>query len=181
VPVRVEPASFLEWNHARNDNLIVFGHSESTPWVDRLLAPYPIRTQASLGSLPKRIVVTSPREGERTMYAVDEYNPEELYVLISMVPGLDGEHRLLAVSGLSGMAAQYGAEYLTTPSHVEALAEALRRAGADPRRPTYFQAVLQVRVHKNAIPLAGKIELVRLIDRAPQGHLASLAVDRAQP
>jgi hypothetical protein len=172
VPVRVEPASFLEWNHARSDHLIVFGHSESTPWVDRLLAPYPIRTHASEGSLPRRIVVTSPRAGERSMYAVNETNPEELYVLISMVPGLDGEHRLLAVSGLTGMAAQFGAEYLTTPSHVDALAEALRKAGADPSRPTYFQAVLQVNVHKNTVPLKGRIELVRRIERSPGANVA---------
>jgi hypothetical protein len=175
VPVRVEPAAFLEWNHARSDNLIVFGHSESTPWVDRLLAGYPIRTQASEGSLPKRITVAAPRSGERPIYAVNESDPEDLYVLISMVPGLDGEHRLLAVSGLSGMAAQFGAEYLTTPSHVEALAEALRKAGADPNQPIYFQAVLQVNVHKNSIPLKGRIELVRLIRRAPQANLAVIA------
>jgi len=172
VPVRVESASFLEWNHARSDNLIVFGHSESTPWVDRLLAPYPIRTQASRRDLPKRIVVSSPRAGERSVYAVDERDPEDLYVLISMVPGLDGEHRLLAVSGLTGIAAQFGAEYLTTPSHVEALADALRRAGADPGRPAYFQAVLQVHVHRNTVPLTGRIELVRLIGRAPGANIA---------
>jgi hypothetical protein len=175
VPVRVEPASFLEWNHARSDNLIVFGHSESSPWVDRLLAGYPIRTQASEGSLPKRITVAAPRSGERSIYAVNQSDPEDLYVLISMVPGLDGEHRLLAVSGLSGMAAQFGAEYLTTPSHVEALAEALRKAGADPSQPIYFQAVLQVNVHKNSIPLKGRIELVRLIRRTPQPNLAVIA------
>jgi len=177
VPVRVESASFLEWNHARNDNLIVFGHSESTPWVDRLLAPYPIRTQASQRDLPRRIVVTSPHAGERSMYAVNEKDPDDLYVLISMVPGLDGEHRLLAVSGLTGMAAQFGAEYLTTPSHVEALAEALRKAGAQPGRPTYFQAVLQVQVHKNTLPLAGRIELVRVINRLP-GANVSVALGR---
>jgi hypothetical protein len=59
-PIQVEHASFLEWNQARNENLIVFGHSESTPWIDRLIAGYPLRTEASYGSLPKRITGGRP-------------------------------------------------------------------------------------------------------------------------
>jgi hypothetical protein len=163
VPVRVENSSFLAWNQARNENLIVFGHSESTPWIDRLMAGYPIRTEASAGSLPKRITVSNPKPGERALYTVDENHEDDLYVLVSMVPGIDGEHRLLAISGLSGIACQFGAEYLTTPSRVDALAAALRSAGAHPDQTTYFQVVLHVNVHKNTIPLKGNIELVRII------------------
>jgi hypothetical protein len=174
LPVRVEPESFLEWNHVRNDNLIVFGHSESSPWVDRLISGYPIHTQASQGVLPKRIIVSSPRPGEQAMYSIREDNPDEVYVLISMVPGIDGDHRLLAISGLSGMATQYGAEFLTTPSHVETLAASLRAAGAKPDRPPYFQAILHVDVENNKVPLNGKIELVRLVEHAPHANLAGV-------
>jgi hypothetical protein len=90
-----------------------------------------------------------------------------------MVPGIDGEHHLLAISGLTGMASQFGAEYLTTPSHVEALASALRTAGARPDEPVYFQVVLQVSVHKNTVPLKGNIELVRIINRPHRSNPAS--------
>jgi hypothetical protein len=175
VPVRVEHTSFLAWNQARNENLIVFGHSESTPWVDRLTAGYPLRTEASSGTLPRRITVSRPKAGERSMYTVDENHPDDLYVLVSMVPGIDGEHRLLAISGLSGMASQFGAEYLTTPSHVEALASALRAAGAKPDRTTYFQVILRVSVRNNTIPLKGSIEMVRTIERPRDSSTISIA------
>jgi hypothetical protein len=175
VPVRVEHTSFLAWNQARNENLIVFGHSESTPWVDRLIAGYPLRTEASNGMLSKRITVSQPKAGERATYTVDESHPDEQYVLVSMVPGLDGEHRLLAISGLSGMASQFGAEYLTTPSHVEALASALQAAGAKNDQTTYFQVILRVSVRNNTIPLKGNIEMVRTIERPPEGRAISMA------
>jgi hypothetical protein len=165
IPVRVEHSSFLAWNQARNENLIVFGHSESTPWVDRLLSGYPVRTEASSGTLPRRITVSNPKTGERAMYTLDEDHQDDQYVLVSMVPGIDGEHRLLAISGLSGMASQFGAEYLTTPSHVEALAAALRAAGAQPDQTTFFQTVLRVNVRNNTVPLRGSIEMVRIVDK----------------
>ena len=180
VPVRIEHASFLAWNQARNDNLIVFGHSESTPWVDRLLAGYPVRTEAGNGTLPKRITVSHPNSGERAMYTVDESRLDEMYVLVSMVPGIDGYHRLLVISGLSGMASQFGAEFLTTPAHVDALESALRAAGADAGRNTYFQVVLKVNVHNNTIPLKGRIQLVRIIEHPPESGAVAVALREAR-
>lgn len=167
IPIKVQHSSSLGWDQVRNENLIVFGHSESTPWIDRLTAGYPVRTQPSLGALPRRITVEHPTANERSVYSMNEDHPGHMYVLISMLPGIDGQHRLLIVSGLSGMATQFGAEFLTVPEHVDALAAALRAAGAKPDRQTYFQAVLHVDVRDNTIPLKGNIELVRTFDRAP--------------
>jgi hypothetical protein len=166
VPVRVEQSSFLEWNHVRSDNLIVFGHSESSPWVDRLIAEFPIRTRPSDGSLPRRITVSNPKSGERSVFPLNARHPEELYVLISMVPGIDGEHSLLVISGLTGMATQFGAEFLTTSSHADELASMLTKAGAKRGQDTYFQAVLQVNVRANTIPIRGNLQLVRVIERS---------------
>jgi hypothetical protein len=82
-----------------------------------------------------------------------------------MVPGIDGEHSLLVISGLTGMATQFGAEFLTTPSRVEELASMLVKAGAKRSKDIFFQAVLKVNVQSNTLPIRGSLQLVRTIDR----------------
>ena len=177
VPVRVEHTSFLAWNQARNENLIVFGHSESTPWVDRLIAGYPLRTEASNGTLPKRITVSHPKSGECPMYTVDEKHPDDQYVLVSMVPGIDGEHRLLAISGLSGMASQFGfrVRHDSVPCRRTGIGT-LQAAGAKSDQTTYFQVILRVSVRNNTIALKGSIEMIRIIERPGAQKHVSVAV-----
>lgn len=174
--VRVEQTSFLGWNRARSENLILFGHSESTPWVDRLTAGYPIQTRPSQGNLPRRITVDNPGQNEQSMYAMSDRNPDTTYVLISMLPGIDGVHHLLSIAGLNGMATQFGAEFLTTPHHVDELAAALKAAGAMLNQRLPFQAVLQVEVRNNMVPLRGQIKLIRVLHLPVEKRALSMAM-----
>lgn len=162
VPVRTQHARFLDWGQLRRENIILFGHSESNPWVDRFLGDYPLRVAASYDKKGKRILNVNPREGEPDEFHHDGANGP-VHVLISMLPGVDERHRLLLISGLNAMGAQFGAEFLTNPTHLEQLSKMLHAADPDRSAPWHFQVVLSSEVRENTVPTHGTIELLRVL------------------
>lgn len=162
LPVRTQHGRFLDWGQLRRENIILFGHSENTQWVDRFLADYPLRVASSYDEEGKRIVNVRPREGEEEVYHHEGANGQ-VNVLISMLPGVDERHRLLLISGLNAMGAQFGAEFVTNPTHMKQLLGMLRAADPDRTEPWYFQVVLSSEVRENTVPTHGTIELLRVL------------------
>ncbi len=162
VPVRSQHSRFLDWGQLRRDNVILFGHSESNDWVDQLLEEYPIHVAGSTEAAGKRILNPYPRPGEREVFD-HKGSDGVVYVLLSMLPGIDDRHRMLCISGMNAMAAQFGAEFLTSAADLEELAERLRAAAPGRAGPWHFQVVLSAEVRKNILPTRGKIELLRVL------------------
>src|SRR5262249_37430698 len=130
----------------------VMGHDEANRWVDPLLERYPFRLSATSGAKQRAIVNPKPEPGEQPQYQIT-YSPVNLldsveeYVLISMIPGVDGRRKLLLLSGLNTQATLGAAEYLTSALCMRELIGEMRRRAANHTGPWRFQAILRTEVH----------------------------------
>ena len=165
LPVRSTQSRFLTWADLPKQNLIVFGHDEANRWIDPLLEKYPYRLAATAGPKQRAIVIPQPREGEQKEYQIryseDRTDALNEYVLISMIPGVDGRKKLLLISGLNTQATQGAAEYLTEPSTVQELLGELRKRAPAHRGPWRFQAILNTEVH-DKVPTKAALVAIRV-------------------
>lgn len=172
-PVRATTAALLTWEDFRQRNLILLGHNEQNAWVDPLLEGYPLQLQETSPSLQRRIVNTDPREGESEFYEIDypasdsESTIEQ--ALVSMLPGTDGLHQLLLVSGLNTQATLMAIEFLTSEERAEQLISRLRNDDPNHKGPWHFQLVLRADV-RDKVATGGAIELVRQVEPQRPGE-----------
>jgi len=172
-PVRATTAALLTWEDFRQRNLILLGHNEQNSWMDPLLESYPLHLQETSPSLQRRIVNTAPRQGEPDYYEIDyptsdgESTIEQ--ALVSMLPGTDGLHQLLLVSGLNTQATMMAIEFLTSEERAEQLISKLREDDPDHAGPWHFQLVLRADV-RESIATGGSIELVRQVEPRQPGR-----------
>jgi hypothetical protein len=170
MPIRATTAALLTWEDFRQRNLILFGHNEQNPWMDPLLEGYPLQLQATSGELQRRIVNAKPEAGEPEYYQIDypskgsESTIE--YALVSMLPGTDGLHELLLVSGLNTQATLMAIEFLTNEDRAAQLVDDLRRQTPGHAGPWHFQLVLRAEV-REGVPTGAAIELTRVLGGRP--------------
>ena len=164
--VRVTQSRFLSWEGLRRDNLIVLGHDEANQWVDALLRKYPMQLAKTSEDRPRSIINTKPAQGEppsyRIAYSGNESEADQEYALISMLPGVEGNRRLLLISGLNTQATQIATEFLTTEATLEQLLSGLRKADPNHRGRWYFQAVLKTEVY-DKVPTKASLVALRLL------------------
>ena len=138
--------------------------------MDPLLADYPLRLQATSGGLQRRIVNVKPEAGEPGFYQIDYPSGGEQstieYALVSMLPGTDGLHELLLVSGLNTQATLMAIEFLTKEERAAQLIDELRAQAPGHRGAWHFQIVLKAEV-REGVPTGGAIELTRVIGEQP--------------
>jgi hypothetical protein len=149
VRVRTTQSRFVSWEDLTRENMILLGNNEANPWLDRVLQGYPLQLMATSSDKQRAIVYRQPN-GEpkyQIKYGAEPLSPTEEYVLISMLPGVDGRHRLLLINGLNTQATQVGAEFLTAEESARELLRRLRSLEPNHRGPWYFQAVLRTEVH----------------------------------
>ena len=116
---------------------------------------------------PRRIVNTNPAKGEAGEYHVGFSKsglPVENYVLVSMLRGIDGRHRLLLINGLNAEGTDVAVDYLIDPASVRNLLEALRRAATGHSGRWRFQAVLREE-ERDKIPTRADIAAVRVLEQ----------------
>ena len=170
MPVRATTSALLTWEDFRQRNLILFGHNEQNSWIDPLLEEYPLQLQATAGELQRRIVNTKPETGEPDYYQIDypskgsESTIE--YALVSMLPGTDGLHELLLVSGLNTQATLMAIEFLTNEERAAQLVSELQRQAPGHAGPWHFQLVLRAEVREK-VPTGAAIELTRVLGERP--------------
>lgn len=170
MPIRARTSALLTWEDFRRGNIILFGHNEQNPWMDPLLKDYPLRLQATSGGLQRRIVNVKPETGEPEYYQIDypssgtESTIE--YALVSMLPGTDGLHELLLVSGLNTQATLMAIEFLTNEERAAQLVDELRKRASNHHGAWHFQIVLRAEV-RQGVPTGGAIELTRVIGEQP--------------
>jgi len=165
-PVRTTQSRFLSWQDFRRENLVLLGHNEANKWLDPLLEKHPFRLATTEGSNPRRILNTRPTAGEQPSYYIefshDQNEATQEYALVSMIPGVDGQHRLLLISGLNTQATQMAAEYLTNPAMLEELLRRLRAGAPKHAGAWYFQAVLRAEV-RDKVPIGVALVAVRVL------------------
>lgn len=170
MPIRATTAALLTWEDFRQRNLILFGHNEQNSWMDPLLKDYPFQLRATSGELQRRIVNTKPDAGQPEYYQIDypsgraESTIE--YALVSMLPGTDGLHQLLLVSGLNTQATLMAVEFLTNEERAAQLVGDLRQQAPEHAGPWYFQFVLRAEV-RQGVPTGAAIEVTRVLRQPP--------------
>jgi len=155
--LRVKRSLLLTWDDLKTENIVVLG----SPAENLLLRDLP-RAQDFLFKPVKDenqqttlgLVNTKPQPGEQEVYLAKQDGPSrsqisEDYALISSLRGLDENHRLLILAGITTFGTQASAEYVTTPEHVKELISFLNTAppGQPPKLPAYFQALVKVKVN----------------------------------
>lgn len=174
MPVRATTAALLTWEDFRQRNLILFGHNEQNSWMDPLLEDYPLQLQATSGEIQRRIVNTKPQKGEPNYFQIDypsagsESTIE--YALVSMLPGTDGLHELLLISGLNTQATLMAIEFLTNEELATQLVRDLQRQAPDHVGPWHFQLVIRAEV-REGVPTGAAIELTRVLGDRPLSHV----------
>ena len=151
LPIRPTQSRFVSWEDLTRENIILLGHNEANPWLDRILKNYPMQLAVTKSDRQRAIVNARPGAGEtgeyRIRYGDETVTATEEYALISMLPGADARHLLLLISGLNTQATQSAAEYLTTSARLKELAAELRKLDPSHNGPWHFQAVLRTEVH----------------------------------
>lgn len=165
--LRVTETDLLHWDDLRSKNMILFGNNDTNDWVNPLLESQPFRLRRHKGDEPRSIVIADPAANEQAIYRT-EYpnfrNERRLdYALISMLPGLNHDAKLLLVNGLNHFATQAAVEYLTTPSDIELLTSYLREASTLEHGPWFFQLVLEVEV-REGVPTRYRAAALRMIE-----------------
>ncbi len=81
-----------------------------------------------------------------------------------MLPGTDGLHQLLLVSGLNTQATLMAIEFLTAEERAKQLIGRLREEDPNHQGPWHFQVVLSADV-RELVATGGSIEQVRIVGR----------------
>jgi hypothetical protein len=162
-------------------SLILLGHNEHNRWIDPLLRQYPLRLGQRGERAQRYIMNVSPHAGEPTEYQV-RY-PEGIgslkteatleYALISLIPGIVPNKKLLLVNGLDTQATQMAVGFLVDPQSAETLLTRLRKAAPDHSGPWFFQAVVETDV-RDKVPLGARVVAVRSSDSWPRPREADM-------
>src|SRR5215831_4127620 len=97
------------------------------------------------------IVNLRPKRGEESVYlnrddATSTSEISEDYALISLLKGLETNHRLLILAGITTFGTQAATEYVTNPEYVKELVTHLK-AGNGGSIPQYFQVLIRVKIN----------------------------------
>jgi hypothetical protein len=155
--LRVKRSLLLTWDDLKTENIVVLG----SPAENLLLRDLPraqdfvFRVMQDEDQRPALgLVNTKPNPGERQVYLAKQDGPSrsqisEDYALISSLRGLDENHRLLILAGITTYGTQAAAEYVTKPEYLKELIAALNIAGSgeQPRLPAYYQLLVRVKVN----------------------------------
>lgn len=168
VPLRATQSRFVTWQDLPKQNLIVLGSDDINRWgwVDPLLEHQPFRTEVNSLGRPRTILNAHPEPGEQseysTKYAAVRTGLVQGYVLISMIPGVDGRRKLLLVCGLDTQATQSAVEFLTEGPRLQELLAALRKRSPGHRGPWHFQAILNTESH-DLVPTKTSLVALRVL------------------
>lgn len=164
--VQSTQSRFLSWDDLRANDLILLGNNEANRWLEPLLVDAPLQLTPSAGKRQRAVVNRSPRPGEPAEYiinyAVQENGADQEYALISMLPGMTANQRLLLISGLNAQATQAATEYLAAESSLAELVARLRQESPNHRGPWHFQAVVKAEVH-DKVPTRTWLVAVRVL------------------
>jgi hypothetical protein len=155
-PFRVKRSLLLNWDDLKTDNIVILG----SPAENFVLRELPQEQDFRFGPVRDEnqrmtfgIINTKPKEGEQSVYLATQEGPSrsqisEDYAIVSLLRGLDAEHRLMILAGITTFGTQAAAEYVTRPEYVKELINRLNEGSADtPRLPSYYQVLIKIKVN----------------------------------
>lgn len=157
-PLRTTESRFMSWDVLRREDVILLGDVEGSPWVNALLRSHPVKLRPATGHQPGSITVDG--RPDQVFTNTDSGNPRTSYALVSLLPGIGPERRVLLVVGLTSWAAQVAADYLTTPEYTDEILVRLRKVTARKTGPWHFQLVLETEL-RDSVPISRSIRLLR--------------------
>jgi len=160
--IRVKRSLLLTWDDLKTSDIIILG----SPAENLLLRDLPQRqdfvfrvTKGKNGDPTFGIVNTRPQTGEQDTYIAKQEGPSrsqisEEYAVVSLLRGLDENHRLLILAGIATFGTQAAAEYVTKLEHIKELITHLNTSppGEHPKLPSNFQVLIKVQV-KGGVPV----------------------------
>ena len=166
IPLQTTQSRFVSWEDLRGDDMILLGNNEANQWLDPLLGKAPFQLTPSNGDRQRAIVNAKPRAGESAeyiiKYAAKEREGDQEFALISMLPGMAADQRLLLISGLNAQATQAAAEYLATEDSLDELLGRLRKESPAHTGPWQFQAIVKTEVH-DKVPTKSWLVAIRVL------------------
>ncbi|HEY3131316.1 MAG TPA: hypothetical protein VGL91_17800 [Acidobacteriota bacterium] len=152
----------MTWDDFKTDNVVILGST-----AENLIAREIPQQQDFVFRLVKfpdgsgawGIINIHPKPGEQERYFTTPQGSyttlvSEDYALISMLRGLDEEHRLVNLAGISTFGTQAAAEYVTKSEHVSDLIRRLDISGSktSPALPRHYQVLIRARI-KGGVPV----------------------------
>jgi hypothetical protein len=166
VTARTAQSRFLSWDELRNDDYILLGHNEANHWLELILKDYPFRLVATSGEKQRGIINVKPASGEESEYKITySHSDQEMdreYALVSMIPGLTPDHKLVLINGLNAQATQAASEYLTSEASVQELLDRLKAAAPTHKGTWHFQAILRTEVY-DKVPTKPTLVTMRVL------------------
>jgi hypothetical protein len=156
-PFWVKRSLLLNWDDLKTENIVVLG----SPAENYLIRDLPQQQDFVFRTLRDDnqtvafgLVNTNPQPNEQKIYLAKQEGPSrsqisEDYALISLLRGLDANHKLLILAGVTTYGTQAAAEYVTKPEYIRELIAHLNTspAGATPKLPAFYQIVIKVKVN----------------------------------
>ena len=166
VPVRSTQSRFLDWEDLRRDNFILLGHNEANHWLELILRDYPFRLVPTVGDKQRGIVNVKPAPGEKAEYQISyrqtETDMDQEYVLVSSIPGIERNRRMVLINGLNAQATQAATEFLTNEASAAELLAKLKAAAPKRNGPWHFQAILRTEVY-DKVPTKATLVALRVL------------------
>jgi hypothetical protein len=119
----------LRMDDIRNNNAIILGSVSSNPWAAMAEGNANFRIVLGAGMQDARITNAHPQPGESATYVSQWNEPDhETFALLSYLPNLSGNGRLLVLQGLDVAGTQAAAEALLHPTAIAPILKQATRA-----------------------------------------------------
>lgn len=156
-PFKVKRSLLLTWDDLKSNNIVILGSSAE----NYLLRDLPQQQDFVFGVVKDEsgnqsfgVINTKAQASEQKYYFAKQAGPSrsqisEDYALISLLKGLDADHRLMILAGITTYGTQAAAEYVSKPEHIKELISHLNISG-DPntlKLPAYYQVLIKVKVN----------------------------------
>ncbi len=156
-PFKVKRSLLLTWDDLKSNNIVILGSSAE----NYLLRDLPQQQDMVFGvfkddsgNMSFGLANPKAKPGEERFYFARQEGPSrsqisEDYALISVLKGLDADHRLMILGGITTYGTQAAAEYVSKPEHIKELISHLNLSGDPntPKLPPYYQIVIKVKVN----------------------------------
>ncbi len=152
----------MTWDDFKTDNVVILGSTAENLIVREI--PQQQDFVFRLMRFPDGrgvwgILNLHPKPGEQEQYFTTPQGSyttlvSEDYALISMLSGLDAEHRLLNLAGISTFGTQAATEYVTKSEYVSDLIRRLDTFGSktSPTLPRHYQVLIRAKI-KGGVPV----------------------------
>jgi hypothetical protein len=170
-PFLIKRSRIISYGDINDNNVIFLGSPKENqllkklPIAQELVFEPPPSDQYPIGSYIRDL---NPPSGHQATYGM-QLDPvtgaiQAEYGLISLLPGVSGEHDVLVLAGITTLGTQAAAEFVTSERYMAILERMWPRASSTKTHPHYFQALLEVEV-RDGVPLDVKCLLVRDLNR----------------